>query len=157
MNRVTLWFAGLTGRERLLVGFAGALAVLVLLVYGIVYPLGTALDEAYARHREVVDRTGRIEAGLAQLKQDRGQSGSLAGPVDVHVARQAEEAGFVLQSNQPAGSDATAIVLPSTRAVAVLGWLDGLAQGGLAIDGLTVTPNADGTVAVRATLRRAGS
>ena len=58
------WFAGLSGRERWLVGIAGVLALLVIAIYGIVLPLGAAHDDAHARHREAVFSSSRVLARL---------------------------------------------------------------------------------------------
>ena len=69
----------------------------------------------------------------------------------------AEAAGLVLQSSQPRGSDVVAIAIATARGPATLAWLDALAAQGIGVESLTVTPAADGTVSVNATLRRAGS
>ncbi|MFM2370320.1 MAG: hypothetical protein RIS85_42, partial [Pseudomonadota bacterium] len=68
MGALGTWFGGLTGRERALVGIAGGITALVVLVYGIVLPLGGALDEAATRHRIATERAGRIAAQLQMLK-----------------------------------------------------------------------------------------
>ena len=60
----------------------------------------------------------------------------------------------MLQSNQPRGNDATLVVVPTARPPAALAWLDGLAAQGIVLEGLTMTPAPDGSVAVNATLRR---
>jgi general secretion pathway protein M len=46
--RVQAWYTGLTTRERTLVTIAGALAGLIVLIYGIVLPVGRAFDAADA-------------------------------------------------------------------------------------------------------------
>lgn len=155
--RVTTWYAGLTGRERVLVTVAGALAAVVVLVYGIVVPVGSAWDEAAQRHAASVERAGRVLAGLDALKRPAPKSAAGAGPVDQQVAASAEAAGLVIQSSQPRGFDVVAIAIATARGPATLAWLDALAAQGIGVESLTVTPAADGTVSVNATLRRAGS
>lgn len=154
--RVSAWYLGLTGRERMLVSVAGGLAALVLLVYGIILPLGHALDAAALRHGETVMRTGRLLETLDTLNAPASKAAAADGPVDQQVATSAQEAGFVLQSNQPQGSDGTQIAIPGAQATMVLGWLDTLAGRGLSVEALTLTPAPDGTVSVSATLRRTG-
>lgn len=159
MTRVSAWFAALTRREQVLVATGGVLAALVVLVYGIILPTGTALDEAALRHRSSLERSGRLAQAMDMLKSAPaavpGQAS--AGPVDQQVAASAADAGFVLQSNQPRGNDVTVIAIPNARPVTALGWLDGLADHGLAVEQVTMTPSPEGTVSISATLRRSAS
>lgn len=155
MARAKLWFAGLTARERTLVSIALGLAAAVLLVFGIVLPLGAAHDAAHLRHSAATQASARLLAQLAALEAPAPPRSSLAGPLAQVVAASADSAGFVLQSNQPRGDDATLVVVPTARPPAALAWLDGLAAQGVVLESLTMTPAADGTVAINATLRRA--
>ena len=151
------WFDGLTARERLLVAVAATLAGIIVFVFGIVLPLGRAHDAAHQRHRAAVEASSRLLAQLAELKAPAplGRS-TLAGPLAQAVGVSADTAGFVLQQNQPRGNDATLVVVPTARPAAALAWLDSLAAQGVAVESLTMTPAADGSVAVNATLRRNG-
>lgn len=155
--RVTTWFGGMTRRERTLVGSAGIITALVVLVYGIILPVGSAFDAAARRHAESAARSARLMAQVKLLESPAPAAARLAGPIDQAVAASAQEAGFVLQSNQSRGNDATAIIVPTARPTAALGWLDALTGKGIAIDNLTITPAADGSVSINATLRRAGA
>ena len=158
MHPMMVWYIGVTLRERILVSVAGALAALIVLIYGIVLPVGNALDEAAVRHREATERAGRIAAGIDMLKRaPQGRAAVVSGPVEQVAAGSAHEAGFVVQSNQKRGADMAVLVIPTARPSAVLAWLDGLAGQGLAVEQVTMTPAPDGSVAVNVTLRKAGS
>lgn len=158
MHPMMVWYIGVTLRERILVSVAGALAALIVLIYGIVLPVGNALDEAAVRHREATERAGRIAAGIDMLKRaPQGRAAVVSGPVEQVAAGSAQEAGFVVQSNQKRGADMAVLVIPTARPSAVLAWLDGLAGQGLAVEQVTMTPAPDGSVAVNVTLRKAGS
>ena len=150
------WFAGLTARERGLVTVAGGLVAAIVLVFGIVLPLGSAHDAAHVRHREAVETSSRLLAQLAVLEAPPTSRATLAGPVSQVLAASADSAGFVLQSNQAQGSEAATIAVPTARPAAALAWLDSLAAQGLVLDTLTMTPAADGSVSVNASLRRMG-
>lgn len=155
---LNVWYGGLTARERGLVSVAGGLVASIVLVYGIVLPVGTALDDAADRHRNATERAGRIEAQIAALKAaPAGKTALLAGPVEQIAGASAQEAGFVVQSNQRRGSDMAVILIPTARPSAALAWLDGLMAQGLAVEQLTMTPAPDGSVSVNVTLRRSGS
>lgn len=156
IGRVRLWYVGLTERERLLVAVAAGLAAAVLLVFGIVLPVGRAHDAAHVRHAEAVQTSARLLAQIDALAKAPAKRALAAGPVAQLIATNADAAGFVLQSNQPRGEDAALIVIPAARPSAALAWLDGLAAQGVVLESLAMTPAADGTVSVNATLRRSG-
>ena len=147
------WYLGLTGRERVLVGVAGAFAGIVVLIYGIVLPIGAAHDAAHVRHAEAVIAAGEVEAGLARLDTlPEPPSGS--GPVSPLVASLAQEKGIVLQSNQPSGNEGARIAIATAAPGAAFAFLDDLRRAGLGVEAVTISPSADGSVAVNASLRR---
>ena len=152
--RVRSWYVGLTERERWLVTFAGGLAAVVVLLFGIVLPLGRAHDAAHVRHAAAVQASSRLLAQLAALEAPAPQRTAIVGPVAQVVASSADGAGLVLQSNQPRGNDATLIVIPTARPSNALAWIDSLAAQGVVLESLAMTPAADGSVSVNATLRR---
>lgn len=158
MRQVSTWYIGLTRRERVLVSIGGALAAVILLVYGIVLPVGNALDAAATRHREATERAGRITAGIAALKRaPAARTAALAGPVEQIAGASAQEAGFVVQSNERRGSDMAVLVIPTARPSAALAWLDALGGQGLAVEQIILTPAPDGTVSINVTVRKAAS
>ena len=148
------WYDGLTGRERGLVAIAAGLALVVIFVFGIVLPLGRAHDAAHLRHRQAVEASSLLLAQIAALEAPAPRRATLAGPVAQVVATSADSAGFVLQSNQALGAEAATIVVPTARPSAALAWLDTLAGQGIVLESLTMTPAADGSVSVNASLRR---
>lgn len=155
MGRVPVWYIGLTSRERWLVNVAGCITAFVLAVYGVILPVGRALDDAAVRHREATERAGRIAGQLAALKAaPPATATTLVGPVEQIAGASAQEAGFVVQSNQRQGADMAVIVIPTARPAAAMAWIDGLSAQGLAVEQLTMTPAPDGTVSVSVTLRR---
>lgn len=158
MSQMSTWYIGLTGRERMLVSVAGALTALVVLIFGIVLPVGTALDDAAVRHRLATERAGRIAAQIDALKSaPRSTVAAVAGPVEQVAGASAQEAGFVVQSNQRRGTDSAVLVIPAARPSAALAWIDGLSAQGLAVEQLTMTPAPDGSVSINVTVRRSGS
>ena len=153
--RVRTWYVGLTERERWLVGIAAGLAAAVVLVFGVILPLARAHEAAHARHAAAVEASSRLLAQLAALEAPAPRPTLVAGPVAQVVAASADSAGLVLQSNQPRGNDATLIVIPTARPAGALAWIDSLASQGVVLENLAMTPAADGSVSVNATLRRA--
>lgn len=152
MSRVILWRQRLTLRERRMVDFAAALTALVVLVYGVVLPLGGAHDAARERHDDAVRRSAALVADLKAL--DAAPSAKAAGPLDQRIAGSAQEAGLVVQSLQPRGADRVAVSIANAPASAALRWLDRMGGAGLGIGTLALRPGPDGTVALDVTLRR---
>ena len=156
IGTIQTWFAGLTQRERSLVVIAGGLAAAIVLVFGIVLPLGRAHDAAHIRHSASVEASSRLLAQLSALEVPATSRATLAGPVSQVVAASADSAGFVLQSNQVQGAEGATIAVPTARPSAALAWIDSLGAQGIVLQNLTMTPAADGSVSVIASLRRAG-
>lgn len=148
------WFAGLSGRERWLVGIAGVLAVLVIGIYGVVLPLGAAHDAAHVRHREAVFASTRVLARLDALDDAPAAAPTGTGPVSQAVAAIADAQGLVLQANTARGNDAAQISVATAAPGAALALLDALAAQGIAAEQVTITPAADGSVSLSASLRR---
>lgn len=149
------WYFALTFREQALVGMAAVLAGLLMLIYGVVLPLGAAHDAAHARHREAVLAAGRVMAGLEQLQDAPAPIGQ-GGPVAQLAAQLAEAEGLVLQANDPRGNDGANVIVPTAAPGSALSFLDMLQRQGVIAEQVTITPAADGSVAVSAVLRRAG-
>ncbi|WP_225010481.1 MULTISPECIES: type II secretion system protein GspM [Novosphingobium] len=152
MNRVIQWRTGLTLRERRMVDFAAALTASIVLVYGLILPLGAAYDAATARHDAAVRRSAALVANIKAL--EAAPLAKASGPIDQQVAATAQEAGLVVQSLQPRGSARVAVAIASVPASSALRWLDRLGGMGLAVEGLTLRPAPDGTVMLDLVVRR---
>lgn len=152
MSGLIAWRRGLTLREGRMVDFAAALTMLIVLVYGVVLPLGAAYDAAQARHEDAVRRSVALVADLKAL--DAAPAAKAAGPLDQRIAGSAQEAGLVVQSLQPRGADRVAVSIAGAPAASALRWLDRLGGAGLGIETLALRPAPDGTVALDVTLRR---
>jgi hypothetical protein len=61
---------------------------------------------------------------------------------------------LTLSRNEPQGQDAAAVAIANARAGAALAWIDTLEGQGIVARELVMRPNADGTVALTATLAR---
>lgn len=152
MNRLWTWRAGLTMRERRMVDFAGALTGLIVLLYGVVLPIGAAYDAASQRHEAAVRRSAALVAQVKAL--DAVPAPRPDGALDQQVAVSAQEAGLVVQSLQPRGRDRVVVTVAGAPTAATLRWLDHLGGTGLGVEVLALRPLGDGTVALDVTLRR---
>lgn len=149
------WWAGLSARERVLVGIAGVAALLVIL-WLVARALLTALDSQTAAQDAAFARAARIEAKAELLIRPPEQVAASvpAGPLDQTLAALAGDTGLTLDRNDARGENSASIAIASARAPALMGWLTGLEDSGIVIERLTITPGTDATVALTAELRR---
>jgi general secretion pathway protein M len=95
MASLTRWWLALSGREKRLVGVAGALAAAVLL-WLILRPLVGYIAGLGDQHRLAVERAARVEAKAALLKGDGAPvATAVTGPLDQWLA-QLEGQGLVI-------------------------------------------------------------
>jgi general secretion pathway protein M len=160
-SAIATWWTGLSEREKWLVGIAAALAALVIGWLLIALPLQAALSNARTAHGLAVDRHAAVHARVEAVERlsataaARPAGSSSTAALDLAIAQAAAERGFALSRNDPQGNDAVALAIASARSSALLGWIVELEESGITASEVTIRPNADGTVALTATLRRA--
>ncbi|SNT25114.1 type II secretion system protein GspM [Sphingopyxis indica] len=157
IERIRNWWAGLSIRERWLVGIAGALALGVLL-WALGRPAYAAFVDLDNAHRAAIDREGRVAAKVKLLAKRPAKAAATSGAVavDQFLAQSAGEIGLTLDRNDARGSGQATIAIATAKAPVLIDWLAGLEAQGFVVDQLTITPAADGTVGMTAELRRTG-
>lgn len=149
------WFAALSNREQWMVGVAAALAALVLLIFGIILPSLSAIDNAEIAHDEAVERRGRIEATVdAALGQK--PSGRIAGDADIEliVTQGAAEKGFDLVKSGNAAPGQMTFRMDQARAPALFAWLTELEAQGIDVRSVNLRGGSNGTLTVEAQLQQ---
>lgn len=152
------WFQSLAERERRMVLFGG-IAALVLLIFGVIFPLGHSVSQANAR-------VERKQADLAWMK-GVGPQLAAAGPgatvpstqesIIVVVDTSARDAGLgkALTSSEPSGQGGLRVRLEKAPFDIVVGWLARLSdRHGISVESATVDgAGAPGLVNVGLVLR----
>lgn len=153
---VRTWYYGLSRREQVLIGLAGALAALVLLIFAIILPIFSAIDDAKIAHDEAVQRRGRIEAtveaALAQKPSERVTGGA---DIALIVTQGAAEKGFDLIKSANAAPGQMTFRMDQARAPALLTWLIELESQGVAVNSVTLRGGTNGSITVDAQLQKA--
>lgn len=152
------WWAGLTQRERWLVGIAAVLALAVLL-WALARPAYAAFVDLETAHRAAVEREGRVAAKVQLLSRRPASSVAAAvdaASIDQYLAQSAGEIGLTLDRNEARGARQATIAVATAKAPVLIDWLAALEAQGFVIDQLSITPAADGTVGVTADLRKSG-
>lgn len=152
------WWAGLSLRERWLVGVAGILALGVIL-WGLGRPAAAAFVDLEAQHRAAIEREGRVAAKAQMLVQRPAKSVAAAVDavaIDQYLAQSASEIGLTLDRNEARGQRQATIAIATAKAPVLTDWLAALEGQGFVVDQLTITPAADGTVGMTAELRKGG-
>jgi general secretion pathway protein M len=150
------WWAGLTQRERWLVGIAAVLALAVLL-WALARPAYSAFVDLETAHRAAVEREGRVAAKVRLLSRRPAPSVAAAvdaASIDQYLAQSAGEIGLTLDRNEARGARQATIAIATAKAPVLIDWLAALEAQGFVIDQLSITPAADGTVGMTADLRK---
>ncbi|WP_299328429.1 type II secretion system protein M [Parasphingopyxis sp.] len=157
-ERLKAWWAGLSTRERWLVGVAGGLAVIVLSWLLIVRPIDLMRESAKARHDAAVMALGRVEARVAAIENATASPPpSVSGRISDIVTAEAVRVGFTTTQTEPAGTDGVRVIIAAVRPQTFFAWVADLeTRMGLHVDALTARPNADETLSVDVTFRRGG-
>ena len=157
-ERLQNWWAGLSQRERWLVGIAGLLALGVVL-WGLGRPAVAAFIDLESRHRAAIEREGRVAAKVRLLAQRPARSVAASADavaIDQYLAQSAGEIGLTLDRNEARGNGQATIAIATAKAPVLTDWLASLEGQGFIVDQLTITPAADGTVGLTAELRKGG-
>lgn len=149
------WFGQLSQREQYLVGIAGGLTALVILVFGIILPALSAIDNAKLAHDEAVQRRGRIEATVAAATASRAAGTAVGGAaIDLIVTQSAAEQGFDIIKSANAAPGQMTFRMDQARASALFAWLASLEAQGVETQTITLRGGPSGTVTVDAQLRQ---
>lgn len=148
------WLAGLSQRERILVGTAGLLLVIVVGYYGIARPMVGAMASAEARYISAIERQARVESKVAALQQPaNGQGTRFNGPIDAFISQSAGETGIAVASITPQQDNRVNMVVESAKPTALFGWLARIEQQGVAVESLSVDSAGNGAISANLTLR----
>lgn len=151
-----IWYAGLSRREQLLVGIAGGLAAVILLLFGIILPSLSAIDSAKIAHDEAVQRRGRIEATVDAALTQRPATRVAGGPdLELIVTQGAAEKGFDLIKSANAAPGQITFRMDQARAPALLAWLNELESQDVMVSSVSLRSGANGSVSVDAQLQKA--
>lgn len=149
------WFAGLSRREQWLVGIAGVLTAWVMLVFAIILPAMSAIDEARLAHDEAVQRRGRIEAAVeGAMRQKPSGNAVTSADIDLVVSQSAAEKGFDLIKSASSGEGQIAFRIDAARAPALLAWLAELEAQSVDVRTVSLRSGASGSLTVDAQLQR---
>lgn len=153
---IRTWFFGLSQRERWLVGMAGGLTALVILLFGIVLPLLAAIAQAETDHDEAVARRGRIEATVAAAMQKPAKAPVAITDLNLVVVQGAAEKGFDLISSTGGAPGQATFRIDQARAPALLGWLSELEAQSVDARNITLRGGPNGSITVEAQLGARG-
>ncbi len=148
------WFAGLSQREKVLVGIAGLLLVGLVGYYGIARPMFGAMTAAEKGYADAVEQQARIDAKVAALQQPAdGTVVKFSGAIDTFVGQSAGETGIAVASVTPQSDSRVNMVVESAKPTALFGWLARIEREGIAVESLSVDPAGNGTISATLTLR----
>jgi general secretion pathway protein M len=149
------WFMALSSREQRLVGVAGVLTALVVLIFGIILPGMAAIDRAEVAHDEAVQRRGRIEASVAAAAVPKtGGPAASSADIELIVTQSAAEKGFDLLKSAGATPGQISFRMDQARAPALFAWLTELEVQGVHVHNIALRGGASGSLTVDAQLQK---
>lgn len=154
IDNVRNWFAGLSQREKILVGIAGLLLAGLVGYYGIARPMFGAMTSAEERYVSAVERQARVEAKVAALQQPiEGNAAKFGGAIDSFVSQSAGETGIAVGSVVLQSEGRVNLVVESAKPTALFGWLARIEREGIAVEALSINPTGNGAISATMTLR----
>ena len=155
IENLKTWYFALTSRERVLVSVAGILTAVVVVIFGILLPTMSALEQAESGLDEAVQRRGRIEAAVeaASLQKPAAALPAQA-DIDLVVTQGAAEKGFDLLKPTNSAPGQVDFRIEQARAPALLAWLSELESQGISVSTITMRGGTNGSVTVEAQLRQ---
>jgi general secretion pathway protein M len=148
------WWDQHSAGERWTMAVLGVAVALVILWLGIYRPVEDGLAAGWARQGAALDRYGSVRSKVEALKRLPAKPPRAALPVEQVVTQSAAEAGFTLDKVGNPGGNGMSVSIASARTTALLAWLSGLEQGGVAVQSISIVPGqTPGTVAVQAVFR----
>jgi general secretion pathway protein M len=151
MLRFRIFWAERTQRERVLLGVMFAMAAAMLLWFGMARPLMAARERAELRLASASDEAGLIAARRAMRTGDA--PAYKGGPAADLVRATGSAAGFTVTRADSDGAGGVSLAVASAKAPALFTWLTSLEQQGLRVATIDLRANADGSLAVEATLK----
>ena len=157
MARIKDYWAGLSQRERVLLGVMAALLAVVILWLGVMRPVDNGLRDAHMLASDALDRNAAIRAKVKQLDQLPRAVAAPTGDLAQIVGQSAGEAGFTLERAQPQGTGRVDIAIASAKPTALFDWIAGLEGQGIVVETLSVRPAPlSGAISAQAMLKAAG-
>lgn len=145
MNKLTAWYAGLEPREQRMVAGGGVLVAVLILVFGILMPLHSAVSSATRRNETKREDLAWMQVNAAQIRAAGQQLAADTGEAPVVVVdRAGREAGLTdsLRGTQPNGTGVR-VQLEAAPFDAMVTWLATLDERyGFAIESITLDRTA---------------
>ena len=152
------WFSGRSAREQYMLGVAGGLALLMLIIFGMILPGYNAIGTAEKELDAATKRRGNIEASVALAKANSGSPTAAVvasgAALETVIASSATSSGFEIADGAAIGVDEYRFRLASTKASALFAWLTGLESQGIELAQISVRKGEGGFVTAEIRLRR---
>lgn len=146
------WYGQRSAREQRLLLAMLAIALPLLVWLALIVPIERAYDRALERQLAAVDRHARI---LSLADRARGAPARRPAPVadlGLFLTDNARQAGLTAAPSAAPQPGSSLVTIASASAPAALEWLRRLEASGLVVREVRITPAANGSVAVSATI-----
>lgn len=170
MDAVKNWFTALSRREQILVGVAGILLLICVLVFGVIRPLWLGSFAAKESYQQQAYAAAELDARYALLQSATdapaaagAETGAVpAGSLIQQLTTDAAARSITLSANNPSAEGGASIAIDSINPNSFFTWVIALEKQGVTLASLSMQPIAaqggtPGLVFVRADFVRLGS
>lgn len=147
MSGLHLWWQALSAREQALIRIMLGLALIVLLLFAVVRPLGSYVAQGPVR----LAAAERLRAQALAVSAGAGSTARAAQsslPLDGRIRESAQEAGFEIAQAVPAPGGGLSVTLASARSPALFSWVRALEAKGVVVRSGRIDPRSDATLSV---------
>ena len=150
------WWRERSTREQRLIGLLIVIAVPILLWFGVVRPIGTAMQAATDHRNDAARDLDDVRTLADEItRESRADVSPSPGALTDADKAASEAVGFTPLRVEAQGETAV-LSYEAVKPQAFFAWVAGLGKRGLVVERLNAHPNADRTLAASITLRRRG-
>ena len=146
------WYGQRSAREQRLLLAMLAMALPLLIWLALVVPLERAYDRALERQLEAVDRHARILSLAERAKGAPARRAVQVADLGLFLTDNARQAGLTAAPSAAPTPGSSLVTIATASPPAALEWLRQLETAGYLVSDVRMTPAADGSVAVTATI-----
>ena len=146
------WYAQRSSREQRLLLAMMAIALPLLVWLALVVPIERAYDRALERQLEAVDRHARILSLADRAKGAPARRPAPVADLALFLTDNARQAGLTAAPSPAPQPGFSLVTIASASTPAALEWLRRLEASGYVVSDVRITPAANGSVAVTATI-----
>lgn len=142
MDNIRNWFTALSRREQILLGTAGALLLISIIVFGVVRPLWLGSFAAKESYTQQAYAAAQLDARFSVLQSAPAPVEAPSGSLIEILTSDAAPRGIILSSTNPSAQGGAAVTVSAINPNSFFEWALALEEKGIILAKLTMQPVA---------------